>query len=86
VRGSGVAVRYPTAPTVDFDAPAALKEWKSSGKAPDQIIVTIREKGKAARKRLVCAFPQVAHYGGTGDVIDPASFACKSPEGARIRF
>lgn len=81
-----LGAEYPTAPTVDFDVPAALKEWKSSGKAPDQVVVTISEKGKPPRKRLVCAFPRVAQYKGTGDANDPASFACKAPEGARVRF
>jgi len=69
---------YPTAPTVKFDVVGALKQWKTSGKAPDQIIVSESGNGKPDRKRLVCAYPQISQYKGSGSTDDPANFACKS--------
>ena len=68
---------YPTAPTVKFDVVGALKQWKTSGKAPDQIIVSESGNGKPDRKRLVCAYPQISQYKGSGSTDDPANFACK---------
>ena len=81
-----LGAEYPTAPTVNFDVPALLKQWKTTGKAPDQIAVTFSEKGRADRQRLVCAFPQVAQYKGTGSVDDPVNFVCTTPKGERVRL
>jgi feruloyl esterase len=72
---------YPTAPTVNLDVVGLLKEWKASGKAPDQVIVSESVPGRVAeRKRLVCAYPQVAQYRGSGSTEDPSSFVCRSPQ------
>jgi feruloyl esterase len=68
---------YPTAPTVNFDVVGALKQWKTSGKAPDQIVVSESGNGKPDRKRLVCAYPQISQYKGSGSTDDPLNFACK---------
>jgi feruloyl esterase len=74
----GPDAQYPTIYAVDFDPVAALKQWKASNKAPDTIIVTT--KGKAGeRKRLVCAYPKVSSYKGSGSTDDPANFSCKNP-------
>jgi feruloyl esterase len=54
-----------------------LKQWKTTGQAPDHIVVTT--KGKDERKRLVCAYSRVAAYKGTGSTDDPANFSCKMP-------
>jgi len=81
-----LGAEYATAPTVNFDVPSALKQWKATGKAPDQLVVTMSEKGKPDRRRLVCAFPQVASHKGTGDPTDPGNFVCKSPQGKRVRL
>jgi feruloyl esterase len=81
-----LGAEYATAPTVNFDVPALLKQWKATGKAPDEIVVTFSEKGKTDRKRLVCAFPQVAQYKGMGSADDPASWFCTTPNGARVRL
>jgi feruloyl esterase len=69
---------YPTAPTVKFDPIALLKQWKATGTAPDQIVVTFAEKGKTDRRFLVCAYPSVAAYNGTGSVDEPANFSCRT--------
>ena len=68
---------YPTAPTVNFDVVGALKQWKTTGKAPDQIVVSESGNGKPDRKRLVCAYPQISQYKGSGATDDPANFVCK---------
>jgi feruloyl esterase len=73
----GPNAQYPTIYSVNFDAVGFLKQWKTSGKAPEQIVVTT--KGTEERKRLVCAYPRVASYKGTGSTSDPANFACKAP-------
>jgi feruloyl esterase len=70
---------YPTAPTVNFDVVGALRQWKATGKAPDEIVVSESGNGKPDRKRLVCAYPQVSQYRGSGSIDDPANFACKRP-------
>jgi feruloyl esterase len=73
----GPNAQYPTDYAVSFDAIAFLKQWKSTGKAPEQIVVTT--KGKEERKRLVCAYPKVSSYKGSGGTDDPANFSCKAP-------
>ena len=75
--GYGPAAQYPTIYAVNFDAIGYLKQWKTTGKASDSIIVTTR--GAEERKRLVCAYPRVASYKGTGSTNDPANFSCKAP-------
>jgi feruloyl esterase len=71
---------YPTADTFDLDVVSTLKAWRTSGKAPDRLVVTQANVGTASRKRLVCAYPRLAIYSGTGSVDDPASFSCRQPE------
>jgi feruloyl esterase len=73
----GPNAQFPTVYAVDFDPIGALKQWKATGKAPDQIIVTT--KAQSERKRLVCAYPNVSQYKGTGSTDDPANFSCKKP-------
>jgi feruloyl esterase len=69
---------YPSTYTVSFDVVGALRQWKTTGKAPDEVIVTTR-KGQSPRQRLVCAYPKIAQYRGTGNVDDRRSFSCVSP-------
>jgi feruloyl esterase len=70
---------YPSTYTVNFDLPGALRQWKATNQAPDRIIVTTSRKGQPARRRLVCAYPRVSRYTGTGDVDDPVNFICRTP-------
>jgi feruloyl esterase len=60
-----------------FDALAILEQWNESGKAPDQLIVTHWKNGTEAGKRLVCQYPKIATYKGSGNTEDPASFTCR---------
>jgi len=75
--GYGPNARFPTDYSVEFDPNAAMKQWKATGEAPDRIIVST--KGKEERNRLVCAYPNVAQYKGTGSTSDPMNFFCKKP-------
>ncbi|PWT82866.1 MAG: hypothetical protein C5B57_07980 [Blastocatellia bacterium] len=72
-------LKYPSTYTVDFDVVGALKQWKMSDHAPDQIIVTTTREGQPARRRLVCAYPRISSYKGTGNTDDPANFTCGLP-------
>ena len=64
---------------VEFDLPGAIRQWRATDRAPDEIIVTTTRKGDAARRRLVCAYPKVSQYKGSGTVDDPLNFTCKVP-------
>src|SRR5262249_31445108 len=70
---------YPSTYRVDFDLPGAAKQWKQTGKGPDEIVVSTTRKGEPARKRLVCAYPKVSQYKGRGDTGDPSNFTCRTP-------
>jgi hypothetical protein len=64
---------------------AALQRWVEEGIAPERIIATKRMKGgdpsiEVVRTRPLCAFPNVAHYRGTGSTDDAASFDCAAPQ------
>ncbi len=63
---------------VNFDALSLLTQWKENGVAPDELIVTHYKDGIEVGKRLVCQYPQVAVYKGSGNPEDPASFSCKA--------
>jgi len=60
-----------------FDMLAALEQWVESKKAPDSIPAAHLTQGKPDRTRILCPYPQVARYKGTGDNTDAANFACK---------
>jgi len=74
---------YPGAYKVDFDPVQAVRQWKTTGKAPDQIVVDTSGDGWPTRKRLVCAYPKVSAYKGRGDVGDPSNFTCRVPTPVR---
>ena len=50
---------------------------EETGKAPDQLVMDHYKDGKQVGRRLVCQYPQIAKYKGTGNAEDPASFECK---------
>jgi feruloyl esterase len=74
-----LGLEYPSTYRVDFDLLGAAKQWKQTGAAPEQIIVTTTRKGEPARPRLVCAYPKISLYKGRGAVDDPANFTCMTP-------
>jgi feruloyl esterase len=61
----------------NFDALSLIERWKEMGTAPDQLIVTHVKDGKDVGTRLVCQYPQVAIYKGSGNAEDSASYSCK---------
>jgi feruloyl esterase len=61
-----------------FDALTLIEDWKEKGKAPDQLIVTHYADGKEVGKRLVCQYPQIARYKGSGSTEDQNSYECRS--------
>ena len=65
--------------TSSFDMVAALDQWVSSGKAPDQIPASRIRDGKVDRTRPLCPYPQVAMYKGSGSSDEAANFSCKVP-------
>jgi feruloyl esterase len=60
-----------------FDMLAALEQWVENRKAPDSIPAAHLTNGKPDRTRILCPYPQVATYKGTGDSNDAANFVCK---------
>ncbi|MEP6722852.1 MAG: tannase/feruloyl esterase family alpha/beta hydrolase [Variovorax sp.] len=77
--------------TDQFDMVDALVNWVERGTAPEAIVATARGQGAAVanaevpsdwspqRTRLLCPWPKVARYRGTGDPEVAASFACTAP-------
>jgi feruloyl esterase len=65
------------ASTFDIDSLNMLLEWKKTNKAPDQLIAQHKANGAADRKVLVCAYPKIAAFKGSGSMDDPANFTCK---------
>jgi len=54
-----------------------IQDWKEKGQAPDQLTMTHYVNGKEDRRVLVCQYPQMAAYKGTGDINDPANYSCR---------
>jgi feruloyl esterase len=53
-------------------------------KAPDKIVATRYKtdgdpSSGVARARLLCPYPQVARYKGSGSIDDAANFVCRVP-------
>jgi tannase/feruloyl esterase len=61
----------------EHDALAALERWVETGTAPETFATSHMTDGKVDRTRLLCTYPKVARYRGTGDVNVPASFTCE---------
>ncbi|OFW34302.1 MAG: hypothetical protein A3G76_06795 [Acidobacteria bacterium RIFCSPLOWO2_12_FULL_65_11] len=61
-----------------FDPNPIITQWKEAGKVPNQILVTRRTAGAEDRPMLVCPYPQLATYTGTGNINDAANFVCSA--------
>jgi feruloyl esterase len=59
-----------------FDMLTALVDWVERGTAPASVIATGR--ALPGRSRPLCAYPQHAHYKGTGDTQDAKNFECRN--------
>jgi feruloyl esterase len=62
-----------------FDMVTALEQWKENGQAPAEIVASRLTEGKVNRTRLLCPYPQVAHYKGSGSTDQAENFVCKMP-------
>ena len=65
------------APLDEFDLLTSLVDWVEKGTAPNAVTATGR--GLPGRSRPLCAYPQHAHYKGTGDTQDARNFECRPP-------
>jgi feruloyl esterase len=65
----------------DHDVMMALERWVEHGVAPDKIIATHYVDNNPTKsvqfQRPLCPFPQVGHYDGKGNPVDPTSFVCR---------
>jgi feruloyl esterase len=77
VPGMGHGPGTTGAENFNFDALGLIEQWKEHGKAPDELIVSHFRSGVEVGRRLVCRYPQVAMYKGSGDQEDPQSYTCK---------
>ena len=61
----------------NFDALTLIEQWHETGHTPNELIVSHFKDGKEVGKRLVCQYPQVAMYKGSGNPEEPQSYSCK---------
>jgi feruloyl esterase len=64
---------------VDFDALAIVKDWRRTGQPPAAIVGQRFRNGAAGGQALLCPYPQVAEYRGSGDPGLASSFVCRQP-------
>jgi len=62
-----------------FDSLGALSTWVEKGTAPDAVPVSKVVSGKVTRSRVLCAYPQVAKWKGSGSTDEAANFTCVKP-------
>jgi len=59
----------------------ALQNWVEKGTKPARILAVHRQTRQAVStasfSRPLCPWPQQAHYNGSGDATDAASFTCR---------
>ncbi len=67
------------------DIIAALERWVEKGIAPDRIIASGKPPLDPSKSmtRLLCPYPLVARYKGTGDPYDAGNFECTAPSRPR---
>ena len=60
----------------NYDALGVIEQWKQTGKAPEELIFDHYKNGMMVGKRLVCQYPKVPTYKGSGNTESPESFVC----------
>lgn len=78
--------------TDQYDMVDALVKWVETGAAPASVTATARGTGgtiasvntepatwNANRTRLLCPYPAIARYNGSGSIEDAANFSCLAP-------
>jgi feruloyl esterase len=63
--------------TDTFDMLGVMRNWVERNQAPNEVIASRVERGKAVRTRPLCPYPQVSTYRGTGSTDDASNFSCK---------
>jgi len=64
------------APSGQFEA---VVKWVEEGKAPDTLDAVRRDQsGATTRSRLLCPYPAVAHYKGSGSTDEAKNFECRA--------
>ena len=63
-----------------FDALAALEAWVEDGVAPARIVASKQRAGEVVRSRILCPYPQVARWSGSGSTDEAAQFECVAPQ------
>ena len=58
---------------------AAVVNWVEKGVAPSMVVGAHVEKGEAKRTRPICAYPNTAHYKGSGSIDTADNFTCAAP-------
>ena len=77
VPGMGHGPGTTGAENFNFDALGLIEQWREAGRAPDQLIVSHFRNGMEIGKRLVCQYPQIAMYKGSGDQEVASSYTCR---------
>jgi feruloyl esterase len=63
----------------DRDMLTALEQWVEQGRAPSSFVASRLDKdGAIERTRLVCAYPSIAKYRGSGDVNRAENWTCST--------
>jgi feruloyl esterase len=65
------------AENVNFDALSLIEQWKEKGETPNELVVAHFKDGMETGKRLVCQYPHVAVYKGSGSPEDAKSYSCR---------
>ena len=81
--GANVLFRSEDAAAVPLDPErdllTALEQWVERGRAPSKFIPSrLSKDGAVERTRLVCPYPNVAKYRGSGDVTRAENFVCSA--------
>lgn len=59
------------------DLLSALESWVEKGRVPDRFVASrVEDDGTLSRTRLVCAYPSVAKYQGSGDPLLAENWKC----------
>ena len=63
----------------DRDMLTALERWVEQGRPPSNFVASRLDKdGAIERTRLVCAYPNIAKYRGSGDVNRAENWTCST--------
>jgi feruloyl esterase len=77
VPGMGHCQGGPGCGNVDWLTPVV--NWVERGVAPTALIGAHVEKGQTTRTRPICAYPNEAHYKGSGSIDAAENFTCAAP-------